>query len=72
VPGLSVVPELWRGIFDTEEIRAVADHLRENGSYAAPGFMRPEGIMVRHSASGQRYKVLLEGDEVSKTERGVS
>jgi hypothetical protein len=69
---LSVVPELWRGIFNTQEIHAVVAELRIAGSYAAPGCMRPEGVIIRHSASGQVYKVLLEGDDVSKTERGVS
>jgi len=26
------------------------------GSYAAPGFMQPEGVVVYHKASGQVFK----------------
>lgn len=36
------------------------------GSFAAPGFMRPEGIIVYHSASGHVFKVLLEDDDRPK------
>ena len=42
--------------------------LRKQGSVAVPGFMNPEGIIVYHTAAKQSFKVLLEGDEMSKTE----
>lgn len=41
--------------------------LRTNGSMAEPGFMKPEGIVIYHTASGHLYKVTLEKDEVPKT-----
>ena len=42
--------------------------LRYEGSRAAPGFMKPEGIVVFHSASGSLYKVTLENDDQHKGE----
>lgn len=55
------------------DIRDAAEKLRENGSYASPGFMQPEGIVVFHTASRKEYKVLLENDDAPKgiVHRGV-
>lgn len=66
VPGLSVVPTIYRGPFDQDAITDSIDHLRMRGSIAAPGFMRPEGIVVWHDAARQSFKVTLEGDEAPK------
>ncbi len=41
-------------------------NLRQNGSAIAPGFMRPEGIVIYHTAARQLFKVLLEGDDTPK------
>ncbi len=38
------------------------------GSLAAPGFSKPEGVVIFHKASGQLFKVLFENDHISKTE----
>ncbi len=32
------------------------------GSVVSPGFMRPEGIVIFHVASGQIFKATLDGD----------
>lgn len=48
---------------------ALAESLRilqEEGSLASPGFMRPEGVVIYHTASGQLFKVTLEGDDKPK------
>jgi hypothetical protein len=66
VPGLSVVPTLYRGPFSQLEINRALNSLRLGGSRAAPGFMRPEGIVVWHDAARQSFKVTLEGDEAPK------
>lgn len=66
VPGLSVVPVLYRGTFSQTAINDSVEQLRHFGSVAAPGFMRPEGVVVFHTASKQVYKVLLENDELPK------
>lgn len=67
VDGLGLVPELARiNTLDSMAISEVLDGLRSNGSTAAPGFMRPEGVIVFLSASQQVYKVLLENDNQPK------
>lgn len=45
---------------------AALDSLRVEGSFAAPGFMKPEGIVVFHTAGGYLFKVTLENDERPK------
>lgn len=66
VEGLGVVPTLYEGIFEEGAVRAVVDVLRLSGSRAEPGFMRPEGLIVHHSAANQIFKVTLEWDELPK------
>lgn len=61
-----VVPELARGK-DIRAVEAAALHiLRTEGSRAAPGFKKPEGTVIFHTASGHLYKVTLENDESPK------
>lgn len=55
------------GYFTPDQIATQVEALRANGSYAAPGYMRPEGVVVWHSQSKQYYKILLEGDDVPKS-----
>jgi len=66
VPGLGVVPVLYEGQFSQYAIDVAQQRLRVDGSFAAPGFDRPEGIVVFHHASREMYKVTLEGDEAPK------
>jgi LexA DNA binding domain len=42
------------------------DFLRSDGSAAAPGFMRPEGVVIFHTASGALFKQTIEKDEEPK------
>ncbi len=63
-----VVPVLYRGPFCEESIKGCALVLQGAGSVAAPGFMRPEGIVVFHTAANQVFKVLLENDQSPKGE----
>jgi len=63
-----VVPVLWRGpadLLNYSIIRAL-ELLRLGGSQAAPGFMKPEGIVVFHVAGGHLYKKTLEKDDHPK------
>lgn len=59
---VNVVPQLWIGEFDCEPIRDCLSHLLLTGSVAAPGFMKPEGIVVYHHAANQLFKYTLGGD----------
>jgi hypothetical protein len=46
--------------------------LREKGSYAAPGYIEPEGVVIYHKASGTLLKATLEGDEKPKSSREIA
>lgn len=63
----SVVPTLYTGEFDTYTINEVLLDLAQGGSQAAQGFMRPEGVVIFHVASGQLFKKTIEGDEQPKS-----
>ncbi len=67
VTGLGVVPVLYQGVFDTFAIDVAKMELREHGSYASPGFMRPEGVVIYHAAANQMFKTTLDDDEQPKT-----
>ncbi|MDP7733689.1 RNA ligase family protein [Mycobacterium paragordonae] len=66
VPGLGVVPVLRIHQFDTAVISEVVEDLRANGSYAAPGFMRPEGVIVYVRTLDKVLKVLIENNDIPK------
>lgn len=70
-PNLRTVPLLYKGDFSEHAIVGRLDELRQFGSVAAPGFMRPEGICIFHTQANIVFKVLLENDEISKTEAGA-
>ena len=65
--GILLVPELYRGQFDTQKINEVMEDLKVKGSYAAPGFMKPEGIVVFHIAGNVGFKQTIEKDEIPKS-----
>jgi hypothetical protein len=62
-----VVPVLYHGPFTTPIVDGRLLDLREHGSVAAPGFMKPEGVVVFHTASSTLYKVTVEGDVYPKS-----
>lgn len=62
----NVVPVLYRGIFDTQQIDLIIAELEMYGSVAAPGFARLEGIIIFHTASRQLFKKTVEKDESPK------
>lgn len=61
-----VVPVLYTGPFDTFEIETALQKLAFEGSAAAPGFMKPEGVVVYHMAGRVGFKKTIEKDEVPK------
>ncbi|MEU7863454.1 RNA ligase family protein [Nonomuraea sp. NPDC049141] len=60
VPGLGVVPVLYDGPFTLLSVEIALLELALNGSKAAPGWARPEGICVYHKAAARVFKVLLD------------
>lgn len=64
-----VVPLLYMGPFDTETADSFVQALRDYGSQAVPGYMKPEGIVVFHTASRTLFKKTCEHDEKPKGRR---
>lgn len=65
-PCCGLVPVLYEGPFDTYEVEAELILLREAGSQAAMGFMKPEGIVVFHTAANMCFKKTIEKDAQPK------
>lgn len=61
-----VVPTLYRGDFDQAAINAALAKLEFEGSVAAPGFDKPEGIIVFHVAANMGFKKTIEKDDQPK------
>lgn len=66
-----VVPILATGIgFD--EVYQSINKLKADGSVAAPGFMKPEGVVCFHTHSRTLFKMTIEKDTEHKWERSQS
>jgi hypothetical protein len=65
----SVVPHLYTGPFTTDVVDLLINDLATNGSKAAPGFMKPEGVVVYLHAARTMFKVTVEGDSEPKEAR---
>lgn len=67
LPGcIQLVPVLYIGPNADAEIQGALDRLRTFGSVASPGFMKPEGVVIYHTALRRLFKKTLEKDEVPK------
>lgn len=64
-----VVPIIKVGIGLDLAVSSALDELRLKGSFAAPGFMKPEGIVAFHTHARQLFKVTLERDQEPKSMR---
>lgn len=64
-PQTKVVPILYQGPFDLAKIEEVSNDLKTNGSKLAPGFMRPEGVVIQ--VLGQRLKKVFDPEETAWT-----
>lgn len=67
VPVCHVVPVLGIGEFETDFISTCLNSLQDNGSFAAPGFKNPEGVVIYHVAGGYLFKKTLVNDETPKS-----
>ncbi len=65
-----VVPVLYEGEFSTEKVVEQVELLRTQGSMAAPGFMKPEGVIAWHDAARIYFKKTLEKDHEWKGKNG--
>lgn len=62
-----VVPVLYRGEFSQEAIDICLRGLAIAGSMAAPGFVKPEGVIVFHVAANIGFKKTIERDSEPKS-----
>lgn len=63
---VGLVPTLHEGQFSTGVVDECIAHLKSRGSVAAPGFMKPEGVVVYMHANRTMYKVTCEKDAEHK------
>ena len=63
------MPVLTRCNFDVinDAIHECMEHLKCKGSFAVPGYMNPEGIVVYFTSSGTYMKKTIENDEKPKS-----
>jgi len=61
-----VVPVLYHGPLSETAIEDCLHRQAVLGSDAAPGWMKPEGIVIFHTAGGYLFKKTLENDERAK------
>lgn len=66
-----VVPIVTRGIGFDSAYEAI-ELLKEGGSVAAPGFMKPEGVVAFHTHGRALFKMTIEKDTEHKWERSAS
>jgi len=62
-----VVPVIMQGMFSSRLVHEAMDVLNL-GSWAAPGFFEPEGIVIYHTAGNLLFKKTFRGDEKGKGE----
>lgn len=61
------VPVLYQGEFRTWCVDNALDCLRSSGSIVAPGFMKPEGVIIYHAAGNLYFKATIENDDTPKS-----
>lgn len=64
-----VVPVLWTGDMSIMNTHIIMEDLALNGSSAAKGFMRPEGIVIFHTAGNVGFKKTFEKDSTGKWDK---
>jgi hypothetical protein len=64
-----VVPVLWKGFMRDFDQDRILEELVLYGSAVAPGFMRPEGIVVFHTQANTFFKITLEHDGTGKWDK---
>ncbi len=66
-----VVPLLYSGPMEEygvlKGVKTALNELATGGSVAAPGFTKPEGIVIYHTHSGHLFKKTIEDDEEPKS-----
>lgn len=61
-----VVPVLYEGAFALQQVHRALEVLQHGGSWAAPHFSNPEGIVLFHHAANACFKVTLDKNDGHK------
>jgi hypothetical protein len=64
----SVVPVLYQGVLDFGKLEKLCDDLKRNGSVAATGYMRPEGVVMYIHQLDAKFKIVFDKDGPSPIE----
>jgi hypothetical protein len=64
-----IVPVIATGEFGTQIVIDSIANLMVGGSYAVPGFLNPEGIIIFHSSGNLLFKKTILNDEKGKGEK---
>ena len=59
----SIVPVLYQGIFSGDAVTQTMANLLTGGSVASPGCVRPEGIIIWHTAAQTYFKKTFDKDD---------
>jgi hypothetical protein len=63
---VDVVPVLYKGMFTTSAVEDEMHTLKLVGSFAAPGYNNPEGVIVFHTGNGVLFKKTFDNDKEGK------
>jgi hypothetical protein len=66
--GCAVVPVLYHGKMDLDQVNLCMEDLKNNGSKLVPGFLSVEGVVV--SLAGTRYKKVFQAEETQWKKEG--
>jgi hypothetical protein len=58
-PGVDIVPILYDGMFNIDELYRIEDKLKREGSEISPGFMDVEGFVIYFYTSKERVKWII-------------
>ena len=61
-----VATVLYDGDFMTDAAESCLDYMEHNGSLQVPGFNKPEGIVIYHTAGNYLFKKTIEKDDQPK------
>ena len=64
-PQVTMVPILYEGPFIEGIVEQTMNKLKTEGSAIQPGFMRPEGVVIRFGRNGAMFKKVFEAEETA-------
>lgn len=69
IPQLTMCPVLYEGVYRADLVEELLLKLKTEGSVAAPGFMNPEGVVLRFHRNGALFKKVFDEVKVPKIKK---